>query len=141
MNVMNMFEGLQINENSQSYLDLLSLDKWNAFTPTFGSLTVVGAMTCTGRYRVVGASVEFQVKFLAATSIASVAGADYLDLPIPAKGLSGLGTMTNSTTNVTVGLCHIDIATSRCFLPSQVASGDTFMLSGSYEGAHGVLYG
>jgi hypothetical protein len=50
-----------------------------------------------------------------------------------AKGISGMGVMTNDTSNIAVGVCHIDVATSRCYLPSQVASGNTFKLCGWYE--------
>ena len=112
---------------------MLGLDTWQTFTPVFGSLTVVGATSYSGRFRIVGRSLEFQVKFSAATSIASVAGTDYLNLPIPAIGLTGIGVMTNDTTNVSVGVCHIDVATSRCYLPAQLASGNTFNLTASYE--------
>ena len=128
-----IFDNVQIDEKSQSYLDLLGLDKWTNFTPVFGSLTVVGATTYTGRFRISGASVEVQVSFLAATSITSIAGTDYFTLPIAAKGLSGFGVMTNNTTNAAVGLCHLDVTTGRCYLPAQAASGDTFTLFLSYE--------
>ena len=122
-----------VDEKSFAYRDLKSQDVWQSFTPVFGSLTVVGATSYTGRYRIVGRSVQFQVQFSAATSIASAAGTDYLTLPITAKGISGMAVMTNDTTNVAVGLCHLDVATSRCYLPAQVASGNTFKLCGWYE--------
>jgi hypothetical protein len=121
------------DDKSFSWNDLLGQDKWTTWAPVFGSLTVVGATTYLGRYRVIGRSVEFQVKFSAATSIASVAGADYLNLPIAAVGYAGTAVMTNDTTNVAVGLCHIDVATSRCYLPTQGASGNVFNLCGAYE--------
>lgn len=122
-----------IDLKSFSHRDSIGQDKWTVFTPVFGSLTVVGATNYTGRFRIVGKSVEFQVQFSAATSIASVAGTDYLNLPITAKGLSGMAVMTNDTTNISVGLCHIDVSTSRCYLPTQTASGNTFTLCGWYE--------
>ena len=118
---------------SFAYSDITGQDAWKAFTPVFGSLTVVGATTYTGRYRIVGKQCQFQVTFLAATSIASTAGTDYLNLPIAAKGISGMATMTNSTTNIAVGICHIDTTNSKCYIPTQVASGNTFTLCGSYE--------
>ena len=118
---------------SFSYLDSIGQDKWTVFTPVFGSLTVVGATSYAGRYRIVGRSLQFQVQFSAATSIASVAGTDYLNLPITAKGLAGMAVMTNDTTNISVGVCHIDVSTSRCYLPTQTASGNTFTLCGWYE--------
>ena len=122
-----------LNEAGFAHRDLIGQDRWESFTPVFGSLTVVGATTYSGRYRILGKSVQFQVSFSAATSIASVAGTDYLTLPIAAKGLSGICVMTNDTTNVAVGLCHVDVTTSRCYLPAQIASGNTFLLCGSYE--------
>ena len=122
-----------VDEKSFAYRDLKSQDVWQSFTPVFGSLTVVGATSYTGRYRIVGRSVQFQVQFSAATSIASAAGTDYLTLPITAKGISGMAVMTNDTTNVAVGVCHLDVSTSRCYLPAQVASGNVFKLCGWYE--------
>jgi hypothetical protein len=130
---MNGFDDVALDDSSFSYLDLIGRDRWTAWTPVFGSLTVVGATTYVGRFRIMGKSCQFQVKFSAATSIASVAGTDYLTLPFPTMGLSGLAVMTNDTTNVAVGLCHIDVATSRCYLPTQVASGNTFNLAGMFE--------
>ena len=129
----NEFDEKFIDKESFSWLDLQGLEGWTAFTPVFGSLTVVGATSYSGRYRVVGRQCQFQVQFSAATSIASVAGTDYLTLPITAAGLSGIATMTNNTTNVAVGIGHIAVATSRCYLPAQVASGNVFTLCGSYE--------
>lgn len=130
---MNDLDNLPLDKTSFAYRDLLSQDLWQSFTPIFGALTIIGAPTYTGRLRVVGRKCEFQVTFLAATSIASVAGTDYLTLPIAATGIAGIATMTNDTTNVAVGVCHIDTATSRCYLPAQAASGNTFTLAGWYE--------
>lgn len=118
---------------SFSFRDLNGQDRWKDFSPVFGSLTVVGTPSYSGRLRIVGRSVQFQVSFSAGTSIASVAGTDYLNLPIAANGLAGVAVMTNNTTNIAVGACHIDTATSRCYLPTQVASGNAFTLCGSYE--------
>ena len=130
---MNELDNQVLQKQSFSYLDILGQDKWTAWTVVFGSLTVVGATTYTGRLRVVGKSCQIQVKFSAATSIASVAGTDYLTLPIAAQGLAGFGVMTNDTTNVAVGLCHLDVATSRLYLPAQVASANVFNLYSEYE--------
>lgn len=129
----NYFNDISIDEKSFSLRDLLGIDRWESFAPIFGSLTVVGAPSYTGRLRFVGKQCQFQVKFSAATSIASVAGTDYLNLPVAAKGLAGIATMTNFTTKVAVGVCHIDVTTSRCYLPAQAASGNVFLLCGSFE--------
>lgn len=129
----NTFDNVVVDIKSFAYRDLVGQDRWEVFTPVFGALTVVGDTTYVGRLRVSGRKCEFQVQFSAATSIASVAGTDYLDLPIAAAGLSGIATMTNNTTNVAVGVCHVDVATSRLYLPAQAASADVFNLTGSYE--------
>lgn len=129
----NALDDRTLDEKSFALRDILGIDRWDAFSVVFGSLTVVGATSYTGRYRIVGKQLQFQVKFSAATSIASTAGTDYLTLPITAKGLAGIATMTNDTSNVAVGVCHIDVATSRCYLPAQAASGNIFNLCGSYE--------
>ena len=132
---MNDFDGEIIWKGSFAWRDLHQQDRWEAFSPTFGALTIVGTPAYFGRLRVVGRQCFFQVKFSAGTSIASVAGTDYLTLPITAasQGLSGIATMTNDTSNVAVGVCHIDVATSRCYLPAQLASANVFNLAGYYE--------
>jgi hypothetical protein len=123
-----------VDFESFAWMNLIGVDRWVDFTPTFGSLTVVGATNYTGRLRIVGRKCEFQLSFSAATSIASTAGTTYLNLPVkPAKGFAGFGAMTNGTTNIAVGLCDIDITNSRCYLPAQAASGDTFKVFSSYE--------
>jgi hypothetical protein len=130
------------NEGGFAARDLRGMDRWETFTPVFGSLTVVGAENYTGRLRIIGRSVEGQVRFSAATSIASVAGTDYLNLPIYKRdlalavipaGLAGFGVMTNDTTNVAVGLCHLDVTTARLYLPTQGASASVFNLYFTYE--------
>ena len=130
---MNALDDRPINEQGFAFLDLTGQEGWQSFTPVFGALTVVGATSYSGRLRFVGRKCEFQVQFSAATSIASVAGTDYLNLPSTAAGLAGMATMTNTTTNIAVGVCHVDVATSRCYLPTQTASGSVFTLAGSYE--------
>ena len=121
------------DESSFAYRDLLDMDVWTEFTPVFGSLTVVGATSYSGRLRIVGRQAFLQVQFSAATSIASVAGTDYLTSPIAMQGLAGAMTMSNDTMNVAVGNCHVDVATSRIYLPAQVASGNVFTLAGWVE--------
>jgi hypothetical protein len=120
-----------LDETSFAFRDLTSQDLWTSFTPVFGSLTVVGTPSYSGRFRVVGRQLQFQVEFSASTSIASAAGTDYLTLPVAKAGLSGMAVMTNDSTNVAVGVCHISSA--RCYLPTQGASGNTFHLAGWYE--------
>ena len=129
---MNLGE-VDADESSFAFRDLTDTDTWTPFDPVFGSLTTVGATNYSGRFRVVGRQCFFQVQFSAATSIASVAGTDYLTLPIAVQGLSGHMVMSNDTANTAVGNCHIDVATGRAYLPTQVASGNTFTLAGWVE--------
>ena len=56
-----------------------------------------------------------------------------MTLPITSKGIAGEATMANLTTAVAVGSAVIDATNSRCYLPSQSASGNTFSLAGWYE--------
>jgi hypothetical protein len=128
----NDFDNTPIDRKSFSYRDLLGQDLWDSFTVAV-SLAVVGTPTYVGRYRIVGAQCFFQVTLVATTSIASTAGTHYVTLPIAAKGLAGDAAMTNRTGLIAVGTCHIDVATSRAYLPAQVASGDTFQVAGWYE--------
>jgi hypothetical protein len=128
-----MLSDQNLNQNSFSYRDLMGQDTWTSFTPTFTSLTVVGATNYSGRYRIVGKRCEFQVKFSAATSIASTAGTTYLALPVTAKGLAGSAVMSNDTSKQAVGTCHIDATNSRAYLPAQAASGNVFTIAGWHE--------
>lgn len=130
---MNAFDDVEIKREGFAYRDLLSVDQWETGWTVSASLTVVGTPTYTGRYRVVGKQCFFQISAVSSTSIASTAGTHYFTLPIEAKGIGGVATMTNDTTNVAVGVCHIDVSTSRCYVPSQVASGNTFTICGWYE--------
>jgi hypothetical protein len=130
---MNRLDGKDINPSSFAFRDLLGQDAWVPFTPSFTSLTVVGDTSYIGRYRLIGRKCEFQVKFSAATSIASTAGTTYLTLPVTARGLSGMAAMTNDSAKTAVGTCHVDSSNSRCYLPTQAASANTFNLAGSYE--------
>jgi hypothetical protein len=129
----NDFDNAAIQKESFAYKDLLGQDKWESFTLTFTSLTVVGATTYSGRFRRIGQGIEFQAQFSAATSVASTAGTTYLLLPVAALGVAGAAIMTDRTSNVAVGSCVIDVTNSRCYLPAQVASADVFNIYGSYE--------
>jgi hypothetical protein len=84
-----MLSDQNLNQNSFSYRDLMGQDTWTSFTPSFTSLTAVGATSYTGRYRIVGRQCQWQVQASAATSIASTAGTTYLSLPVAAKGVAG----------------------------------------------------
>jgi len=129
---MNALDNELIDKASFSYGDIRGQDRWEEFTVT-ASLTIVGTPTYLGRYRFVGKSCQFQISAIASTSIASTAGTHYFVLPATAKGIGGFATMTNDTTNIAVGIAHIDVATSRCYLPTLGASADLFTVAGYYE--------
>jgi hypothetical protein len=120
------------DRTSFAYRDLFSQDRWDEFTVS-ASLTLVGAATYAGRYRIVGKQCFFQISAVASTSIATTAGTSYFSLPIAAKGIGGVATMTNDTTNIAVGACHVDVANSRVYPPTQAASGNTFNVCGWFE--------
>ena len=122
----------QLDSKSFAFNDIIGQDKWFTFVPSFTSLTTTGTLTTQGRARIVGKEVEFQAQF-SATTISSTAGVTYMPLPIAAKGLSGEGMMTNNTSSISVGICHISVSSSRLYLPTQTASGNTFNLFGKYE--------
>ena len=132
---MNDLDDKPLSQASFSFQEIQGKDKWTAFTPSFGSLTINGATSYNGRYKIVGKQVFFQVQFSAAVTIQSTAGTDYLTLPLTSSpgGLAGMAVMTNKTTNIAVGVCHIDVTNSRCYLPTQAASGNVFTLFGTYE--------
>ena len=121
-----------IDESSFAYRDLLDQDVWDKFTPT-GVLTVVGDTSYSGRFRIVGKQCFFQIKFSAGTSVATTAGTSYFTLPVQAIGLAGMAVMSNDTTNIAVGVCHVDTSTSRVYLPTQTASANTFNCAGWCE--------
>lgn len=121
-----------LDGKSFAFKDLHGQDRWESFTVSV-SLTVVGDPTYTGRYRVVGKQCFFQVTLVASTSIATTAGTHYVTLPLTAKGLAGVAIMSNDSTNIAVGNCHIDVATSRAYLPTQAASANTFAVAGWFE--------
>lgn len=109
---------------------------WTNFTPVTSGFTVVGTPTYTGRYRTIGRKCEFQIQFNSTTTIATVAGTSYIELPVqPVTNqlLSGLVVMSNKTTNVAVGIGHVDVTNLRAYLPAQAASGNTFTVYGEYE--------
>lgn len=121
------------DQKSFAYRDLTDQDRWDSFTPSFTSLEASGTTSYSGRLRVVGKSLQFQVTLRASTAVRSSGGEAYMVLPISSKGLSGLATLTNITTNIAVGTCHIDSTNSRCYLPAIASSSATFAVAGWYE--------
>lgn len=131
---MNDLDNQSLNRGGFSFRDIIGQDRWETtWTPTRTSWTDVGSPTVTARHRIVGRQCFFQIKVVPSTSIATTAGTSYTNLPIAAKGLGGDASMVNLTTNVAVGTAVIDAANSRCYPPSQAASGNTFLIAGWFE--------
>jgi len=128
----NLLDDIEIARESFAYADLLGLDRWDEFTVST-NVTSVGALTAQGRYRLVGRSCQFQASLAATTSVASAEGSSFIKLPITAAGLAGIAAMINDTSSVSVGLCSIQVSTSRCYLPTQAATGNTLKVYGTYE--------
>lgn len=119
--------------------DLQGIDRWQtsqqseiAYFLRF-SFTWVGTPDYKMRWRLVGKQCFFQVTFSSTISVATVAGTSYVILPVTAAGIAGVATMTNDTTDIAVGVCHIDATLSRCYPPTQAASASVFTIAGWYE--------
>ena len=106
---------------------------WTPFTAVRTGWTDVGAPTVTARYCRSGGVGYLQVKVVPATTVATVAGTSYIALPLTAAGLAGDGIMVDLSTLVSIGNCVIDVANSRIYVPAQVATADTLLVSGWFE--------
>ena len=124
-----------VNRAGFAWRDLLGQDKWLEWTPVRTGWTDVGTPTVTGRLRIVGRQAYIQVIVLPATSIATVAGTSYIDLPVsgPASGVTGMGNMMDITANTAVGVCVLRVSQNRIYVPAQAASGNNFAIAGWFE--------
>lgn len=112
-----------------------NVSAWASWTPTRTGWVDVGTPTVTARYCQVGAVIHFQVKVVPATTTATTAGTSYISLPtsMGASSLSGDGSFMDNTTFISVGPCVFSPSNSRCYVPSQAATGDTLTIAGWYE--------
>lgn len=110
-------------------------EAWASYAPTRTGWTDVGSATTTGRYSKSGNTCFFQVKVVPATSVASVLATSYVSLPVAAAAASigGDASMVNLTTLAAIGDCVFDTANSRCYVPAQLATGNTLTISGWFE--------
>ena len=114
----------------------LGTSAWSGWVPTRTGWTDVGSPTVTARYSLVGSYFcLFQVKIVPSTSVATTAGTSYISLPVSAgaSGIGGDGSMSDTTTLIAIGSCVFDVANSRCYVPTQIATGDTLVINGWYE--------
>jgi len=124
----------RLSPQSFAYRDIIGQDRWqDTWTPTRTSWTDVGTPTVSARFRVVGRQCFVQIRVVPGTTVATVAGTSYVNLPVVTLGLTGSFAMTNRTTNQAVGLCAVDVTNSRVYVPTQVATGNTLEIAGWYE--------
>lgn len=129
----NQLDGFDLFTQGFSFRDIIGQDRWTKFTPIRTGWTDVGVPTITATWRDVGAQCFLQVKVVPTTTVATTAGTSYIDLPRPAKGVSGEGSMQDLTTHIWIGGCVVDPDLSRLYLPTWAASGDTILLWASWQ--------
>lgn len=120
-----------IDSASFAYANLIGQDKWQSWTVVYSFATAT-SLTVVGRMHVIGKQCFCVVKS-SGTSLATTAGTSYITLPFTAKGYGGAGTMSNDTTNIAVGVGHIDVANSRFYPPTQGASANDFTFAFWFE--------
>jgi len=102
----------------------------NTWTPSWTSLTIVGALSTSGSYIQIGKVIHFWIQVSAATSTAATNGATYCDLPaaasVPSVCIAANG---GSTAGIGLGL----IAGSAVYVPTWGATGSTVVISGTYR--------
>lgn len=108
-------------------------DKWESYDPTRTGWTDVGTPTVAGRWQRRGRLVLVSIKVTPSTSVATTAGTSYVSLPVTADGYGGGFTMVNLSTNIAVGVCVVDAANSRVYVPTLAATANTLMINGYYE--------
>lgn len=99
------------------------------WTPTFTGLTTVGSPTITGRYTQLGRMVFFSIKIVPGTSTASTAGTTNCDLPITAAQ-DGTCAAVSQSSITSYGIGSVD---GVCYTPTWAATGETIVITGSYE--------
>ena len=103
------------------------------WTPAWTGLTVVGALTTSGRYTRLEHLVAVHVEVQGATSTASTVGTTYVN-NLPFTALASAGALaTDFSTGVGLVNGQIVIATTRLYPPTWAASADRFGLDAVYE--------
>ncbi len=130
----NQLDGFELFTQGFAFRDIIGQDRWTKFTPIRTGWADVGtAPTVTGYWRDVGLQCFLQAKIVPGTTVASTAGTSYIELPRAAKGISGEGSMQDLTTKTWIGGCVVDVSTSRLYVPTWAASGDTILLWASWQ--------
>lgn len=129
----NQLDGFDLWTQGFSFRDIIGQDRWTAFTLVRTGWTDVGTPTVTAYWRDVGAQCFLQAKIVPSTSVATVSGTSYINLPRQAQGVAGDGSMQNLTTHATIGGCVVDTSNSRLYLPTWAASGNTILLWATWQ--------
>lgn len=129
----NQLDGFELFTQGFAFRDIIGQDRWTKFTPIRTGWTDVGAPTIAATWRDVGAQCFLQMRVAPGTTVATTAGTSYIDLPRPAAGISGEGSMQDFTTKLWIGGCMVDVTTSRLYVPTWAASGDTILLWASWQ--------
>ena len=115
-------------------LALFNIGSWASWTPTRTGWTDVGtAPVVTANYVRTGNIINFEIKVVPGTTVATTAGTSYVSLPVTAAGLSGDASMVDLTTLIAIGDCVIDVANSRVYVPTKIATGDSLLIAGWYR--------
>ena len=109
---------------------LLNWYEEGTWTPTFGSLTIVGTPTYTGKYTRIGRQVTFTIRVTSTTSTASSFGTTFFNLPFAAAANPSTLTAVQSVATATysVGLIYTD---GNGYPPTWAANSDV-TISGTY---------
>lgn len=129
----NGLDGFDLFTQGFAFRDIIGQDRWTKFTPIRTGWTDVGVPTILAFWRDVGAQCFLQMQVIPSTTVATAVGTSYIDLPRRAKGISGEGSMQDLTTKAWIGGCVVDVTTSRLYLPTWAASGDTILLWASWQ--------
>ena len=105
--------------------------------PTYTNLTVVlgtGSVGKAGSYTKVNNVVFYTIRIscTGTATTASTAGSTYFDLPV-VPGYDDTVSVSNGTTNIGLGIGHLDSTNKRCYPCSWTATGNYIVISGKYE--------
>lgn len=130
----NQLDGFDLFTQGFSFRDIIGQDRWTAFNPIRTGWTDVGtAPVVKAVWRDVGQQCFLQMRVIPGTTVATAVGTSYVALPRAAAGISGEGSMQDLTTKAWIGGCVVDVTTSRLYLPTWAASGDTILLWASWQ--------
>lgn len=105
-------------------------DTGTSFTPTFTSLTTVGAPTFAAKYYKIGPLCYFNITITPSTSTTAIAGTTYSNLPLTARGN---GIVFAVSGNLGDGPGMISVSENRAYVPAWSAVTVPLTVIGIYE--------